>query len=65
MRSTENISPVGRQGARSAEGTVVEEADAGVELPEAEQGVAEGGVGWGEIAYACAGKVSRCDTATS
>lgn len=47
MRSTENIGLVGRQGALSAEGTVVEETDAGVEQPEAAQGVAEAGVGWG------------------
>lgn len=37
---------------RGTEGTVVEEADAGVERPEAAQGVAEGGVGWGEQAGA-------------
>jgi len=33
---------------RRAEGTVVEETDARVERPQAAQGVAEGGVGWGE-----------------
>ncbi|MCG3168177.1 MAG: hypothetical protein POELPBGB_03977 [Bacteroidia bacterium] len=33
---------------RRAEGTVVEETDARVERPQAAQGVAEGGVGWGK-----------------
>ena len=35
---------------RCAEGTVIEEMNARVERPQAAQGVAEGGVGWGEVA---------------